>query len=117
MGYIRHHAIVVTSWDSGVASVAHMKAEEIGLKVTAAVESGVNGYVSFMVCPDGSKEGWQASSDGDEKREAFKRWMLGTRYDDGSGPLNWAEVQYGDDNRETLIVDHSDATYEEADGG
>ena len=112
MGYIRHHAIIVTSsgYDEADAALksVHAHSEVLGAVVTPIVDSKMNGHKSFMVCPDGSKEGWEDSAAGDAARAAIIAYLRSTQYEDGSGPLSWAEVQFGDDNRETIIVDHSD---------
>ncbi len=110
MGYERHHAIVVTASDHGRAVVARQHAAEIfgDNVVTGLVFSPTNAYVSFMVPPDGSKEGWTESDVGDRKREAFIGWLDDQRYVDGSSPYDWAEVQFGDDERVTVVTRHSD---------
>jgi hypothetical protein len=77
MGYIKHHAIVVTSWNDALIVEAHAKAVEYCRLVTPLSETGVNGYRSFLIAPDGSKEGWGDSDLGDAEREAFIRWAEG----------------------------------------
>ena len=74
MGHIRHNAIIVTGYSSGgtfqgTTQKAHDKAIELGLLVTDIVNGKANGYSSFMICPDGSKEGWDLSNEFDSKRE------------------------------------------------
>ena len=102
MGYIRHHAIVVTGWRSDEVEEAHGEAVELGCACSPVVASRTNGYVSFCVFPDGSKEGWDESEQGNDRRNGLILWMR-ERVD-----LDWVEVQYGDDERETKIVRHSD---------
>jgi hypothetical protein len=115
MGYMRHHMIVVTGWDKKIIWEAHMKACEIffqpshggnSVGVTPIMTSPVNHYYTFFVPPDGSKEGWNDSYDGDENRAAFIKWLDQQRYEDGSTSLNWAEVQYGDDDRDNRVLRH-----------
>ena len=108
MGYMRHHAIVVTSWDGKLLNTAHSKAVALGMLVTNTTEDGVNGYHSFLVAPDGSKEGWDDSARGDAQRAEFVGWLDMQRYEDDSTSLDWVEVQYGDENYQTLIVNDSD---------
>jgi hypothetical protein len=110
MGYIRHHAILVTSGlSTGQIEAAHAKAVGwFGHTVSAIIESHINGYKSFAVMPDGSKEGWDESDRGDIAREAFVAFLISQRYEDNSSPCDWVEVQYGDDERQTLVVRHSD---------
>lgn len=110
MGYMRHHAIIVTSWNEKNLFKVHIKARRIfgDDLVSNIVKSLINDYQSFFIAPDGSKEGWEDSDIGDMKREAFIKSLDNFRYEDGSSPLDWVEVQYGDDWNETIIVNHSD---------
>lgn len=110
MGYMRHHAILVTaSQDSGRINTAHAKAVEIcGELVSPIIKSAINCYGSFFVAPDGSKEGWANSNNGDIRRDAFVEWLNRQRWSDGSTSYSWAEVQYGDDEGESIITRHSD---------
>jgi hypothetical protein len=111
MGYIRHHAIVVTGGEYGPLpiSIAHKRAVEMfGDQVSSMIVGCVNSYQTFVIGPDGSKEGWPESDEGDERRKAFKAFMDSRRYEDGSSVCSWVEVQYGDDNLKTKIVSHSD---------
>jgi hypothetical protein len=108
MGYMRHHAIIVTSWDKPLLKSAYAKANELGMLVTNIVEDTVNSYGSFLVAPDGSKEGWEESLLGETRRAMLIRWLDAQRYDDDSTMIDWVEVQYGDDEHQTLIVRDSD---------
>ncbi len=95
MGYMCHHAIVVTGRDWGDSTPlkdAYKKAVEIfGKSVTEILPTVTNGYASFMVGPDGSKEGWEESDTGNARRDEFVLFL------DETGYCKWAEVQYGDD--------------------
>lgn len=114
MGYIRQHAMLVTSFREEYIQAAHQQARAIftdtfARLVSPIAETVINGDYSFAIFPDGSKEGWDDSDRGDRCRNAFKDWLKAQRYEDGSGPYAWVEVQYGDGNWETRIVDDSDA--------
>lgn len=113
MGYIRHHAIVVTATYDNWIDRAREAALNLGMQVSPIVDSALNNTRSLLIAPDGSKEGWAESDDGDIRREAYKDWLLSCRYDDLSSPLDWVEVQYGDDERETKIIAHSDEGWNE----
>ena len=115
MGYMKHHAIIVTGTevfplDGSFLMQAHEKAREIFTidSVTEPVPSPMNHCVSFMVAPDGSKEGWTESNLGDVARSRFIEWLKSNRYEDGGSPVKWVEVQYGDDERVTAALRHSD---------
>lgn len=105
MGYIRHNAIVVTSWDTVILGRAQAAAIECGNTVTPIVESDVNGYATFVITPDGSKEGWDESDAGDASRARWREWARNVRHSDGSSALEWCEVSYGRDDREAHVVD------------
>lgn len=107
MGYIRHHAIVCTSWSLKRLEAARVRCLELGANVTEVVRGSINEYHSFMVGPDGSKEGWQESDAGDERREKIKA-ALREGYADGGTYIEWIEVQYGDENHDSRIVAGSD---------
>jgi hypothetical protein len=104
MGYIKHNTMVVTSWDEKLLTEAHEKAQSMGLAVSAPVASKVNRYGSFIVAPDGSKEGWADSEAGDGLRAAFRRWLREQCLEDGSSSLEWCEVEYGSDPGSATVV-------------
>lgn len=104
MGYIKHHAIVLTSWKYEHLEMARAKAESLRLNPSELTIEAVNGYRSFIVPPDGSKEGWEGSMDGDCNRSAFKSWL------NAQGDnlyVEWAEVCYGSDDQDASVSDHA----------
>jgi hypothetical protein len=90
MGYIKHHAIVLTTWDDVGAVIR--KARSLGLEVIGPGCSKVNGYQTITICPDGSKEGWTESDQGDWARADLKEWLK------GQVNYEWVEVAYGSDD-------------------
>jgi hypothetical protein len=112
MGYMRHHTIVVTSWDAPRIEAAHTKALELFERrlVSEITPLAVNHYRSFFIAPDGSKEGWPESDENDEARQAFIEYLQ----DVGGGEdgyIDWVAVQFGDDEHETKLIDDSDRPY------
>lgn len=109
MGYMRHNAIVVTTWSDERLEQFAMFATEQGarLLVQAPIAAGMNGYRSALVCPDGSKEGWDTSNNGDMVRAAIRKWLAEQRYDDGSSAFEWVEIAYGCDDSEA-VIEHSE---------
>ena len=125
MGYERHHAIIVTGVDTPAIEAAWQEARSLFehyrpadwregdetaflCRVSDMVDSGLNGFDSFFIPPDGSKEGWQHSNDGDDARERFLVYLRQQAYENGSSELHWVCVQYGDDSLITKIVADSD---------
>ena len=131
MGYMSHNAIVVsgTNADSDGRfkgnDFAELRAEiaemcesprpgEIPLLPVSPVLPSANGTLTFLIGPDGGKEGHSISDRGNELREEVKE-LLRRRWTTHAGMfLDWAEIQYGNDDCVTLIVDHSDKLAEEA---
>lgn len=106
---MRHHAIIVTSWKDDLLTAAHAEARRAFPHVSEILPSIVNHYGTFLIPPDGSKEGWQTSDEGDHRRDAFVAWLDQQRDEDGGSALDWAEVFYGDDDGESIVVRHTDA--------
>lgn len=102
MGYIKHHAIAVTSWDE-IITKAHEEAVRIfGHLVTPIIDSGMNSYQSFFIAPDGSKEGWELSNEGDHNREEFIKFLKAEcEY------ASYCEFYYGEDNGRSEIENHN----------
>lgn len=108
MGYIRHDAIIVTAWDKKYLLPARAKAEELGLPCSYIVDSGVNSYVTFLIAPDGSKEGWEESDKGDTARAAWKAWANAAWTNDELY-VYWAHLSYaGDEKDDTKIVEQAE---------
>lgn len=96
MGTFQHHAIIVTTFDYGLSLDAKNQAVQLELGVTDIHKSSVNGVHTFVIMPDGSKEGWSGSEDGDKARQSFIEWVLSKSYENGSNPFHWVEVGYGE---------------------
>lgn len=107
MGYIRHDAIIVTTWDDEQLAVARDQAIALGLRCTEIIASPVNSYHTFVIVPDGSKEGWETSARGDAARAAWIAWARAQL--EHCVYLDWAHVTYGGDNPEHAeVVDHNE---------
>jgi hypothetical protein len=117
MGYMRHHAIVVTSWSEAAIRQAHATASRIFPWVSPLSPEVVNGYRSFFVPPDGSKEGWDESDAGDRRRAEFKAWIREQDFDDGSNYLAWFEVGFGEDANDRGLEDWQGKRRRKALGG
>lgn len=101
MGYIRHNAIIATCWQAAAVSRLAEYARSIGAEALVGGEM-TNGYVTVCITPDGSKEGWQSSAEGDKRRTKIKQWM---RAHESDLFFEWCEVAYGDDDANPEISD------------
>lgn len=116
---MRHHTIVVSSFSEERIKCAQDKARSLfnrmldeddvqwGGMVSGALLSPVNGYWTFFIAPDGSKEGWSESERGEKLRAEFVRWLDEQRHSDGSSSIHWVEVMFADDDWKAEIVSHS----------
>lgn len=109
MGWHQHHAIIVTGWDESRMTYAHAYAANIiGMDTTPLTRSSTNGFLTFVVVPDGSKEGWEESDRGNERRARFIEWLKSQAYYDGSCHFKWVAIVYGDESdRRTEVLDSS----------
>lgn len=107
MGYLRRHTIVVTGTYGDYINKAHAFAQGTGAQVTDIMQAPVNTEHTFYVLPDGSKEGWCNSIEGDRRRAKIVDYLEGMAYEDGSSPLAWAELFYGDEQGDAAIVNHN----------
>lgn len=106
MGYMKHHSISVSS--SIELSSVHEKAIEIfGDLVSPIIESKLNGYKSFFIAPDGSKEYWPDSELYDNKRNILIEYIEGLKYEDGSNSVRYCEYVWGEDNHKSFIERHN----------
>lgn len=123
MGYIRHHAIIVTSWRVDLIKELHEQVLQIveddhdiidlhitsGADLVSAIHfSPSNSYASFVIFPDGSKEGWNTSDRGDAIRGAVIKRINSFADVHDTQSIDWVEIQYGDEEGNTAIVRHSD---------
>lgn len=108
MGYMAHHGVMAVvydfvmqgmfghtppDWEGFKASVP----EEFRPLLVGPVHSVVNGYTMFAMFPDGSKEGWPASHEGDEIRARFILLFQG----DG---CDLCEFRWGGDEPDMLWI-------------
>lgn len=103
MGYERHNAIIVTGFSEERLAPARQKAEDLGLRVSGIVESNINGFVSFLIAPDGSKKGWEDAAVGETRRAEWVAWTQDP--ENKALYLDWVHIDYGGDGDEATIVE------------
>ncbi len=98
MGIEHNHVVIATTWnDEAVNKVkawiaGYNDAEQESLhelkKLFLFSESVVNSKTTVILAPDGSKEGWGLSNDGNRLRKAFIKQLKEN--------WEWVEVGYGE---------------------
>lgn len=110
MGYIKHKAIIVTDSNKISIEKVHRKCKKIienYLKkvefkhcyvpmLTEIVKSVCNGFYSFMIATDGSKEGWEVSNDMKDVRKDIINYLI-------SKQIEYAYITYGGDSDDKTI--------------
>lgn len=105
MGLIQHHAVLATTWSEDEVSRIRKWVDEIALRGVGGYDPRsrflfgdrqINGFVTVVLAPDGSNEGWDDSDFGDTIRYEFIQAIRLAEYDDGSSPWDWIEVGYGE---------------------
>lgn len=90
MGTIQHDVMAITHFDWITINRIRSRAKDFfGDSVTPVVKSATNGYLTFFIGPDGSKEGWETSNEYDLKREQFIAYLK-------DSPAHWVSVSYGE---------------------
>jgi len=108
MGYIQHDALIVvldrdhprcaeveqrlTKWRAEIeVDDENYGSEAFRALIVGPVPAVANNYVTWAFLPDGSKEGWEPSDEGDRLRDEFKAIVEGC----GEG----VHVRFGEDHR------------------
>lgn len=105
MGYMAHNAVLVHDWQSKngnperVAAFRERLPEQWAALVVGPIETVVNGAKVYAFLPDGSKEWWPDSDEGDRLREEFAALFAGTY-------AEVAIVRFGGDNPELAYVNY-----------
>lgn len=107
VGYMKHDAIIVTTWKASALAEAAERAKALGLYVLGPSPEVTNGYATMVVCPDGSKEGWDESDAFDRRRAEFIAYLNSCRYEDNSTCLDWVAVAYSGDSRKAAVEAHA----------
>ena len=67
------------------------------------------------MAPDGSKEGWEDSYEGDRLRDRIVERLAVDDYEDGSSPWSWVEVGFGEYGQKVIrgncVNCYNDADY------
>lgn len=94
MSHIFHDAIIITGYASRMQDVADF-GRKIGASVLGPSDTVTNSTATVVICPDGSKEGWHTSNEGDDRRAAMRLWLDTMR---GNNIFyDWVEVRFGAD--------------------
>ena len=107
MGCMKHHAIIVHSNDEILIKEAHEKAIELKINPSELLFTCVNGFRSFFIPTDGSKEEWAESNIGDQKRNLFMSYCNSLKYEDGSNLITAIEIEYAGDDMKNSIINTS----------
>ena len=102
MGEIKHHAIIVTGHSSLQMKKVHKRAKSIFGELASSICNQNGSYKSFLIAPDGGKEGRDRSNDGDRKREEFLRWLSDKIWVENFY-VNYCVVVYGCDAQDSWI--------------
>lgn len=105
MGIMNHNAVIATTWDDTKIQeikewVSNLETKFRSLFVFAP--SICNGHQTIILAPDGSKEGWDESKQGDHLRECFIAKLKEHEYEDGSSPWSWVELSFGEFGQEIV---------------
>ena len=104
MGYIRHKAIIITSYNKAAIDDVAKKALSLGLQITVSDESIENGFYTMTVCPSGRKSGWETTEWHNKAQKQFIGYLNAFRNSDNSSCLEWVAISYGNDDYSAKIT-------------
>jgi hypothetical protein len=117
MRNIKHHAIIVTSNDKAQIELVRKRCIELynqfmefnnGKALVGNLTLGViNNFYSFMIAPDGSKEGYDTSDDGDLVRKKICNFIDSLKSPEGYNAVNYVEVYFGSDDGTANVLQHN----------
>ncbi|MBY0424381.1 MAG: hypothetical protein K2Q22_01990 [Cytophagales bacterium] len=117
MQNIKHHAIIVTSNDRERIELVRKKAIELytltmeannGKSLVGPLTIGlINNFYTFLIAPDGSKEGYDTSDDGDIVREKICTYIDSLKDINNYNPISYIEVYFGTDHGTAAVVRHN----------
>ena len=96
MGVINHDCIIATTWCKESMERLIASAKNWGIEPLIVTPPNQFGYLTALLPPDGSKEGWSDSNNGDTMRNSFIFLLETFNYEDDSNPFSWVEVSYGE---------------------
>lgn len=111
MGYYAHHAVIIHVSGSSIDG-PHTQScirfpdldgfrkalpQEFQQLLIGPIPGAINGDYSVVFLPDGSKEGWETSDEGDRIRHRLVD-LFNQFYEDLSTPFDVAEVRFGGDD-------------------
>lgn len=119
MGVQNNEVVLATTWnDEVIMELEQWIEDEVpdeyqGLFVT--IPSIVNGEKTIIMAPDGSKKGWETAKICDKIRRRFIHQFSKYAYEDGSNPISWVMIGYGEFGQMVLMGNnknyYSDETY------
>ncbi len=114
MGTIQHDVVIATTW----CQETQEKIEDYvfnNLLVDKVVRHSarMGKYKTYILGPDGSKEGWDDSDRGDIWRFNFILFLESFTYEDGSSPVRWVEVSYGELGQKLVQGNNQDRSIED----
>ena len=89
MSFIRHHSIIVTSSNKGLAKEAHDMARNIFKDDLVSELVSSCKYQSFFIAPDGHHGNGSKSQQVDAQRAEFVAWLK-------KNDLDWVELSFDD---------------------
>jgi hypothetical protein len=114
---IRHHILVITVHEQKLAEELRKQISELYKKnmeakngfqlISPVVQSLINNYYTFFIAPDGSKEGYDLSDDGDRVRAKVVALLDTYKTTDGTFPVSYVELFYGDDTLPAKILNQN----------
>jgi len=105
MGVENNNAVIATTWKE--EEIERIKSfidtlDDFHKQLFLVSGEVINGKITIVMVPDGSKEGWEGSEKADAVRTKFIEELKKGNYEDGSSPWDYVEVGYGEFGQKVL---------------
>ena len=105
MGVKNNECVIATTWNQDVAKAIKKWCGdllELQQSLFAFVPALMNDKETVFLAPCGSKKGLAVDEEATELRNIFINFLETFNYDDGSSPIDWVEVGYGEFGQKVL---------------
>ena len=75
--------------------------------ISPIIPSLINRFCSFFIAPDGSKEGYDASDDGDIIRRKTLDFLNSLADMNGENNIRFVEVCYGSEDQKAVVLSNN----------
>lgn len=105
MGVENNECVIATTWDKNVIEKLKLWIKSVAEEYQSLfvfVRGTCNSKETLFLAPCGSKKGWEEDKILENIRNALIKILESFNYEDGSSPIDWVEIGYGEFGQKVL---------------